>query len=238
MRGSLPASGGVAVDGSEGSLVAHRRGTSARRAGVARGFPRARAHVWPFSPAPRKSERKPPASDDPGGRGTRAKTAARRSRSGESRARDASDADGTGAPSRSANVMRVRSVAFSVARVRRSESRSNVEWRYPHVEKRREAPSRAAGCRVVATPPRRPRMCDAPREARLGSTGAFFRRDGPRGGRRAVVPDPNATRWFGATRRRSGSTLASLFPETEGGRARISAPRGRTRVPRPSLTRA
>ena len=50
--------------GFAGSRIAGARARVARASRA--GF---RVHVWPFSPAPRKSERKPPASDDPGGGG-------------------------------------------------------------------------------------------------------------------------------------------------------------------------
>lgn len=225
-RGYLPASGGVAVDGGESSPVrassAHERASRGRRARVfADGSGRFHRH-------PRKSERKPPASVDPRGgrrarrprRGARERAnrgletrrtpteqvrhPARRSLRGFDRSRSASRAsDGARpGPTSSGTIRRVRG---NGVRTRRAPRRAASSRR------RRVAPrlaTRLAG-----------RVEDRPARS--------YRRVGPRGGRRAVVPDPNATHWLGATCRRSGSTLALAFPgDGPMGAARVSPRRG------------
>ena len=192
MRGSLPASGGVAVDGSEGSLgrasPGHERASRGRRARVSAytsgRFHRHRGKVnenRPRATIPAEGD----AREDRGaalaiGRiaGSR-RVGRRRNRCaiplgecgcGLDRSRSASRASDGASPGRT-----------SSGAIRTSR-------------KRREDSSRAAGCRVVATPPRRPRICDAPREARLGSTGAFVsaRRSPRRSSSRRSRPERDA----------------------------------------------
>ena len=122
--------------------------------------------------------------------------------------------------------MRVRSVAFSVARVRRSESRSNVEWRHPHVEKT------AGGLVARRGGPRRRAAAASPSDVRRASRGASWIDRRVRIG--ATVPAAVAEPSFPTRTRRAGSVHPAggqaprwhRFSPRRMGAARVSPHRG------------